>query len=124
MEMETDELRRAATHSHDALYTSDSFLPLAPRETPKIEQNRAMRREGSLTPRTPRRASMSSRGKRLSNSFDRTGIISALQQRFGLPVPDIYILPFSQHNRTLLWTMRASTNTLILNFLIQIARDN
>jgi len=83
MEMETDELRRAASHSHDPLYISDSFLPLAPRETPKIEQNRAMRGEGSLTPRTPRRASMSSRGKRLSNSFDRTGIISALYSSSG-----------------------------------------
>ena len=90
MEMETDELRRAASHSHDSLYTSDAFLPLAPRETPKIEQNRAMRREGSHTPRTPRRASMS-RGKRLSNSFDRTGIISALLQwRFRLRVSDIF----------------------------------
>ena len=73
MEMETDALRRAANHSRDPLPGSDTLLPLAPRETPKIEQNRAMRGEGS---RTPRRASMSSRGKRLSNSFDRTGVIS------------------------------------------------
>ncbi|KAH8991190.1 Mis12-Mtw1 protein family-domain-containing protein [Lactarius akahatsu] len=73
MEMETDALRRAAHHSRDPLPSSDTLLPLAPRETPKIEQNRAMRGEGS---RTPRRASMSSRGKRLSNSFDRTGVIT------------------------------------------------
>jgi len=71
MEMETDALRRSAHHS--PLPNSDTLLPLAPRETPKIEQNRAMRGEGS---RTPRRASMSSRGKRLSNSFDRIGVIS------------------------------------------------
>lgn len=76
MEMETDALRRAAYHSNDSLPSGDALLPLAPRETPKIEQNRAMRGEGSRTPRTPRRASMSSRGKRLSNSFDRAGIIS------------------------------------------------
>jgi hypothetical protein len=76
MEMETDALRRAAHRSRDAIPGDDSLLPLAPRETPKIEQNRAMRGEGSRTPRTPRRASMT-RGKRLSNSFDRTGIISA-----------------------------------------------
>ncbi len=71
MEMETDALIR------DAIPGDDSLLPLAARETPKIEQNRAMRGEGSQTPRTPRRASMTSRGKRLSNSYDRTGIISA-----------------------------------------------
>ena len=91
MEIETDELRRAASHSHDPTYTGDSFLPLAPRETPKIEQNRAMRGEGSHTPRTPRRASMSSRGKRLSNSFDRTGIISAFQWRFRLRVSHFFL---------------------------------
>ena len=78
MEMEADDLRRAANRSRDAVPDGDSLLPLAPRETPKIEQNRAMRGEGSRTPRTPRRVSMSSRGKRLSNSFDRAGIISAL----------------------------------------------
>ena len=78
MEMEADALRRSALRSRDAIPESDSLLPLAPRETPQIEQNRAMRGEGSRTPRTPRRASMTSRGKRLSNSFDRAGIISAL----------------------------------------------
>jgi kinetochore protein Mis13/DSN1 len=78
MEMEADALRRAAHRSREELSGSDSLLPLAPRETPKIEQNRTMRGEGSRTPGTPRRASMSSRGKRLSNSYDRTGIISVL----------------------------------------------
>ncbi|KAI0248866.1 Mis12-Mtw1 protein family-domain-containing protein [Lactifluus subvellereus] len=73
MEMEADALRRAAHRSRDSLPSGDSLLPLPPRETPKIEQNRAMRGEGS---RTPRRASMSSRGKRLSNSFDRAGVIT------------------------------------------------
>ncbi|KAH9033209.1 hypothetical protein EDB83DRAFT_2418538 [Lactarius deliciosus] len=53
-------------------------------DTPKIEQNRAMRGEGS---RTPRRASMSSRGKRLSNSFDRTGVITQPHPS-ELPDPD------------------------------------
>lgn len=76
MEIETDALRRAAHRSRDAIPGDDSLLPLAPRETPKIEQNRAMRGDGSRTPRTPRRASMSSRGKRLSNSYDRAGIIT------------------------------------------------
>ncbi|KAI0298027.1 Mis12-Mtw1 protein family-domain-containing protein [Multifurca ochricompacta] len=73
MEMEADALRRSAHRPWEPLSGGDSLLPLAPRETPKIEQNRAMRGEGS---RTPRRASMSSRGKRLSNSFDRAGIIT------------------------------------------------
>jgi len=54
MEMETDALRRAAHRSRDAMPGDDSLLPLAPRESPKIEQNRAMRGEGSRTPRTPR----------------------------------------------------------------------
>ncbi len=71
MEMETDALIRAAHRSRDAIPGDESLLPLAARETPKIEQNRAMRGEGSQTPRTPRRASMTSRGKRLSNSYDR-----------------------------------------------------
>ncbi|KAH9990703.1 Mis12-Mtw1 protein family-domain-containing protein, partial [Russula vinacea] len=76
MELEADALRRSAIRSRDAIPEGDSLLPLAPRETPQIEQNRAMRGEGSRTPRTPRRASMTSRGKRLSNSFDRAGIIT------------------------------------------------
>ena len=96
MEMETDALRRAAHRSRDAIPGDDSLLPLAPRETPKIEQNRAMRGEGSRTPRTPRRASMSSRGKRLSNSYDRTGIISAWKLRFGRLIPDFFFLPVAQ----------------------------
>jgi len=75
MEMEADALRRSANHSHDALTSTDSLLPLAPRETPRIEKNREMRGESSRTPHTPRMASMASRGKRLSNSFDRAGII-------------------------------------------------
>jgi hypothetical protein len=69
--METDAFR------HNAIPGDDSLLPLAVRETTQIEQNRAMRGEGSRTPRTPRRASTTSRGKRLSNSYDRAGIISA-----------------------------------------------
>ncbi|KAH9957111.1 Mis12-Mtw1 protein family-domain-containing protein [Russula dissimulans] len=76
MEMEADALRRSANRSHDALPSTDSLLPLAPRETPKIEKNREMRGESSRTPHTPRMASMASRGKRLSNSFDRAGIIT------------------------------------------------
>ncbi|KAF8273815.1 Mis12-Mtw1 protein family-domain-containing protein [Lactarius quietus] len=71
MQIETEALRRTTHPSRDP--GSDAFLPLAPRETPQIEQNRAMRGEGS---RTPRRASMTSRGKRLSNSFERTGVIT------------------------------------------------
>ena len=75
MEMETDALRRSAHRSRDAIPGDNALLSLAPRETPKIEQNRAMRGEGSRTSRTLRRAS-TTRGKRLRNSFDRTGIIS------------------------------------------------
>lgn len=94
MEIETDALRRSAHHSRDPLPGSDTLLPLAPRETPKIEQNRAMRSEGS---RTPRRASMSSRGKRLSNSFDRTGVISTYYTSSRLCIPQYPC----QHNLTL-----------------------
>ncbi|KAH9040820.1 hypothetical protein EDB84DRAFT_1559769 [Lactarius hengduanensis] len=50
MEMETDALRCAAHHSRGPLPSSDTLLPLAPRETLKIEQNRAMCGEGSRTP--------------------------------------------------------------------------
>lgn len=76
MEIETDALRRATHRSRDAIPGDDYLLP---REAPKIEQNRAMRGEGSSTPRTPRTASMSSRGKRFSNSYDRAGIITQPQ---------------------------------------------
>ncbi|KAI0260444.1 hypothetical protein BC834DRAFT_1044616 [Gloeopeniophorella convolvens] len=69
MEQEADALRRAGHRSPDAL------IPLAPRETPQIEQNRTMRGEGARTPSHARRGSVS-RGKRLSNSFDRTGVIT------------------------------------------------
>jgi hypothetical protein len=45
--METDTLRRAA-HIHATHCLVATLLPLAPREIPKIEQNRAVRGEGSV----------------------------------------------------------------------------
>ncbi|KAN0132373.1 hypothetical protein V8E53_009799 [Lactarius tabidus] len=46
-----------------------TLLPLTPRKTPKIEQSRTTCGKGS---RIPRSASMSKRGRRLNNNFDRT----------------------------------------------------
>jgi hypothetical protein len=70
MAMETDALRSAGHYARDLLPSGDTLLPLALREISKIEQNRAMHAEGS---RRPRRAPISSHGKRLGNSFDRAG---------------------------------------------------
>jgi hypothetical protein len=59
------------------------LLPLAPCETLKIEQNRAMCGEGSCTPCTPWKASMSLRGKRLSNSLIGQGLSVRCNSRLG-----------------------------------------
>lgn len=72
-EMKTDALSRVAHHARDPFPSSDTLLPLAPRETAKIVQNQLMPVEGSDT---PQRALTSSRGKRLSNSSDKPRVIS------------------------------------------------
>ncbi|KAI0052344.1 hypothetical protein FA95DRAFT_1553684 [Auriscalpium vulgare] len=51
----------------------DAQMPLAPRETPQIEKNKQMRGEGSNG--HSRRSSVSMRGKRMSTSFENTGVI-------------------------------------------------
>jgi hypothetical protein len=78
MEMEADAIRRSAKLFTPRDADGDSLLSLTPCETLKIEQIGALLGEDSCTLRTPRRASMFSRGKRLNISFDRAGIIGAL----------------------------------------------
>ncbi|KAF9223801.1 hypothetical protein BS17DRAFT_802306 [Gyrodon lividus] len=64
-------------------HTPDALQPLPESETPQIERNKLMR-EGQPLPRTTqtqtpshsRRSSMSMRGKRISTSFENTGVIS------------------------------------------------
>ncbi|KAG9314948.1 Mis12-Mtw1 protein family-domain-containing protein [Chiua virens] len=98
MESETDHLRsrsRAKEAAHPSLqlplppntparrHLPDALQPLPESETPQIERNKLMR-EGPSIPRTPqsqtpshsRRSSMSMRGKRISTSFENTGVIS------------------------------------------------
>ncbi|KAG6374429.1 Mis12-Mtw1 protein family-domain-containing protein [Boletus reticuloceps] len=98
MESETDHLRsrsRAKEAAHPSFqlpptastpsrrHPPDALQPLPESETPQIERNKLMR-EGPSIPRTPqtpatshsRRTSMSMRGKRISNSFENTGVIS------------------------------------------------
>lgn len=64
-------------------YSSDALHPLPDSETPQIERNKLLREGVSLPPRTPqrtpqhsRRTSMSARGKRISTSFENTGVIT------------------------------------------------
>ncbi|KAG2060752.1 hypothetical protein BDR06DRAFT_1048284 [Suillus hirtellus] len=64
-------------------YPSDALHPLPDSETPQIERNKLLREGASLPPRTPqrtpshsRRTSMSARGKRISTSFENTGVIT------------------------------------------------
>lgn len=64
-------------------YPSDALHPLPDSETPQIERNKLLREGVPLPPRTPqrtpqhsRRTSMSARGKRISTSFENTGVIS------------------------------------------------
>ncbi|KAG1835148.1 Mis12-Mtw1 protein family-domain-containing protein [Suillus variegatus] len=64
-------------------YPSDALHPLPDSETPQIERNKLLREGVSLPPRTPqrtpqhsRRTSMSARGKRISTSFENTGVIT------------------------------------------------
>ncbi|KAG8213334.1 Mis12-Mtw1 protein family-domain-containing protein [Butyriboletus roseoflavus] len=96
MESETDHLRsrsRAKEVAHSSLqlpptattpskrHPPDTLQPLPESETPRIERNKLMR-EGPSIPRTPqtpshsRRTSMTMRGKRISTSFENTGVIS------------------------------------------------
>lgn len=64
-------------------YPSDVLHPLPDNETPQIERNKLLREGVHLPPRTPqrtpqhsRRTSMSARGKRISTSFENTGVIT------------------------------------------------
>ncbi|KAG0702823.1 Mis12-Mtw1 protein family-domain-containing protein [Suillus ampliporus] len=65
-------------------YPSDALHTLPNSETPQIERNKLLREGVSLPPRTPqtrtpqhsRRTSMSARGKRISTSFETTGVIA------------------------------------------------
>ncbi|KAL4064226.1 Mis12-Mtw1 protein family-domain-containing protein [Scleroderma yunnanense] len=83
MEDETDDLRRRSrakeskNHSHGR-YPPDTLQPLHNCETPKIQRNKLLRVGQPHTPQaqTPRRTSMSMRGKRISTSFENTGVIS------------------------------------------------
>ena len=54
--------------------TVDTTEPLAQAETPQIEKNKAMRGEGSAGSGHRRRSSVS-RGKRISSSYEATGVI-------------------------------------------------
>ncbi|KAG1750278.1 Mis12-Mtw1 protein family-domain-containing protein [Suillus lakei] len=99
MESETDHLRQRS-RAKDAIdssfkfppstpkhpsqrYPPDALHPLPDSETPQIERNKLLREGVSLPPRTPqrtpqhsRRTSMSARGKRISTSFENTGVIA------------------------------------------------
>ncbi|KAI0035382.1 Mis12-Mtw1 protein family-domain-containing protein [Vararia minispora EC-137] len=81
METEANDIRlrskRSSTNHTTPVGHTDTIIPLEPRETPRIEANRAMRAEGagSSGPSTPRqthgrRSSFSSRGKRTSMGSD------------------------------------------------------
>ncbi|KAF8554457.1 hypothetical protein OG21DRAFT_1508894 [Imleria badia] len=98
MESETDHLR-SRSRAKEAVHPSfqlpptattpskrhppDAIQPLPESETPQIQRNKLMR-EGPSVPRTPqtqtpshsRRTSLSMRGKRISTSFENTGVIS------------------------------------------------
>jgi len=101
MESETDHLRQRS-RAKDAIDSSFKFPPSTPKssaqrylsdalhalpesETPQIERNKLLREGVPLPPRTPqartpqhsRRTSMSARGKRISTSFENTGVICA-----------------------------------------------
>ena len=99
MESETDHLRSrsrakeaaypsfqlpSTAHTPSKRHPSDAIQPLPESDTPQIERNKLMR-EGPFVPRTPqtqtpshsRRSSMSMRGKRISTSFENTGVICA-----------------------------------------------
>ena len=92
MEDETDDLRRRSrakeskNQSHSlqfppsspsARHPPDTLEPLPDCETPQIQRNKLLRVGQPRTPQaqTPRRTSMSMRGKRISTSFENTGVI-------------------------------------------------
>ncbi|KAI6039759.1 Mis12-Mtw1 protein family-domain-containing protein [Pisolithus marmoratus] len=96
MENETDDLRRRSrakestnqslqfppsSSSTQRQHTADTIQPLPQCETPQIIRNKLMPTSphSPRTPQshqTPRRTSMSMRGKRISTSFENTGVIS------------------------------------------------
>ncbi|TFY50902.1 hypothetical protein EVG20_g11265, partial [Dentipellis fragilis] len=104
METEADDLRRQSrahpssdtSKPHSSSQYTDTILPLAPRETPQIEKNKAMRGESSQPSGSGgaggpggghrRRSSLSMRGKRTSTSFATTGIISEQISSLGVPL--------------------------------------
>lgn len=109
MEVETNDLRRRSqakesttqssqrphsiANSSSERYPLDALQPIAECETPQIERNKLLR-EGqplprrrepstphSSTPQHSRRSSLSMRGKRISTSFENTGVICASLSR-------------------------------------------
>ncbi|KAH7884268.1 Mis12-Mtw1 protein family-domain-containing protein [Phlebopus sp. FC_14] len=144
MESETDRLR-SRSRAKDTLNASFQFAPSTPKsssqrhmgdelqplpqsETPQIERNKLMREGSSLptqrvsqtpptrTPQHSRRSSLSMRGKRISTSFENTGVItqphaSVNDSSFYKHID--YDLPESQRLRQLLvWSAaRAMTRT-------------
>ena len=106
MESETDQLRRKSRASEDTVgfanppfplqaasakrrapgYT-DTTQPINIHETPKQNRNKSLRENGSVN---GRRSSSGSRGKRISNSYENSGIIGALHSPPGSPIKYTY----------------------------------
>ena len=91
----------------------DTLEPIAQAETPQIEKNKAMRGETGH-----RRRSSVSRGKRISSSYETTGVICELHVSFGFTLgpfvparPRVLKPPALQRTRTLRCPSRASSST-------------
>jgi kinetochore protein Mis13/DSN1 len=114
MDFEADSLRRQSQSHAKASGKSvngqfrfpespprDGWEPVKERETPQIEKNKMLRWEGVGSGRSPggvgrRKSSMGGRGKRISSSFETTGVISEFVSRsfhlndFGVPYSIIH----------------------------------
>lgn len=89
----------------------DAIQPLALSETPQQLRNKTLREQGGT--RSGRKSSLSMRGKRISNSYEATGVISSLNLSI---CTDRNRLTLVQHNHTRRFQIQVSTNISIAKF--------
>ena len=140
MESETDQLRRKSRASEDTVgfvnppfplqvastskrttpgYT-DTTQPVNAHETPKQDRNKSLREHGSVN---GRRSSSGSRGKRISSSYETSGIIGALCFPPRSPNQICQIVR-PQLNRTVLCRISPFTNISTLKYPNRNEHDN
>ena len=121
MEDETDHLRRnsrAHTTIESSLLSTNPPLKFGSNATPKLKRNKELRK--SIY--GPRKSS-SGRGKRISNSFEATGVLCEFYIPFNGSSAETFIR-FYQINHITLYPIAVFTSTSTSTFQIPSVSDN